>query len=59
MQGKLQIALKLLAINKKKRMLKLMTFPSSLLGPLPVMKLRHVTLLVIMISLRPMPDLTA
>ena len=59
MKGKLQIALKLLAINKKKRMLKLMTFPSSFLGPLPVMKLRHVTLLVIMISLRPMPDLTA
>ena len=58
MQGKLQIALKPLAINNKKRMLKLMTFPSSLLGPLPAMKLRHVTVLVMMISLRPMPDLT-
>ena len=52
------MTLKLLAIKKKKRMLKLMTFPSSLLRPLPVMKLRHVTLLVIMISLRPVPDLT-
>lgn len=50
--------LKLVAIKKKKRMLKLMTFPSSLLRPLPVMKLRNVTLLVIMIRLMPMPDLT-